>query len=494
MTAVSSLNPIQPGKFGFLQARHLLNRAGFGGTAQQINALKDRGLYRAVQLLVDYRSAQDEQLPAPEADPDILRPPTRQQRMVLRQARSQNDEAVLSEFRAQRQARMADDRQQMRQLKRWWMARMIATPRPLQEQLTLLWHSHFASNFRTVRDSYLMYQQNRFFRDHAGVSFANLAVGVIHDPAMIRFLDNHNNRRQSPNENLARELMELFTLGEGNYTEKDIKEGARALTGYTFRDNDFWFAKGAHDDGKKKILGETGDFNGDDFVRILLRRKACATFVCYKLYKHFVADLDDVVGPAAEAVILRMARQLRASDYRLGPVLRKLFMSKHFYDPQIIGNKIKSPVQLVVGTIRMLQTPTRDLSLLVDAAGSMGQNLFDPPSVAGWSGGRTWINTSTLFVRQNLSAYLITGKLPAESGWDRGAMDYDPQGLLTDLAERRPEAVIDHLIPTVLGGNIAPQRRAQLIAFLAARENKSQADGLIGLLLLMTSMPEYQLC
>ena len=494
MTVNHSFSPIQPRKFGFLQARHLLNRAGFGGTTQQINAVRDRGLYKAVKLLVNYQSAQNDAMPTPDADPDIIRPRTRQQRMILRRARAKNDEAVLAEFRAQRQTRMEDDRQQMGQLKRWWMARMIATPRPLQEQLALLWHSHFASNFRTVRDSYLMYKQNQFFRAQAGVSFANLATGIIRDPAMIRFLDNHNNRRRSPNENLARELMELFTLGEGNYTEKDIKEGARALTGYTFRDNDFWFSQDAHDDGKKNILGETGNFNGDDFVRILLRRKACATYICYKLYKHFVADLDDHVGSAAKTVILRMARQLRTSDYRLEPVLKKLFMSKHFYDPQIMGNKIKSPVQLIVGTIRMLKTPTRDLSLLVDAAKSMGQNLFDPPSVAGWSGGRSWINTSTLFVRQNLSTYLITGKLPANSRWDRDGMDYDPHWLLSELPERSPETVVDHLTPTILGGNIAPPRRAQLISFLAERNNKSKADRLIGLLLLITSMPEYQLC
>ena len=490
MPVSRSLMPLPAGQFGFEQARHLLNRAGFGGSHDQIAALADMGLNQAVDLLVDYDDIDADFLTSPAVDPDIIEPLTAERR----QARRDGDRNALDLLMADQLRRRRDDRQQIASLARWWMGRMIATPRPLEEKLVLLWHGHFATSYRTVRDSYLMFKQNMFFRKHARGSFAKLAGGIVRDPAMIRFLDNHNNRKRQPNENLARELMELFTLGEGNYTEQDIKQGAAALTGYAYRNNEFEFRRRQHDDGFKTILGKKGAFDGDDFVRIILEQKNCATFICYKLYRFFVDDLDQGAGTAAKAVILRMAGELRARDYRIAPVLKKLFKSRHFYDLQIMTNKIKSPVQLIVGTVRMLGTPPRDASLLIDAAGQMGQELFAPPSVAGWPAGRTWINTSTLFVRQNLATYLLTGKLPYQDHWDRASIGYDPMSLVQNLSRQTPEAVVDHLLPTVLGSNVAPQRCDQLVAFLKERGSEITTDRLIGLLLLMTSTPEYQLC
>ncbi len=494
MPMSDSLRPLPAPMFGFEQARHLLWRSGFGGTRQQIDRLAGMGLERAVDLVVNFRAVSDEKLDPAPADPDLLGPPTPQLREMMQAARESDDPAVRDRLRAEQLRRRGEDRQVMAQIQSWWLARMIASPRPFEESLTLLWHNHFATSFRSVRNSYLMYQQNEMFRAHAMGSFADLLRNIVRDPAMIRYLNNDRNIKRSPNENLARELMELFSLGEGNYTERDIKEGARALTGYGRRHNDFEFRSGQHDSGQKHILGRTGEYDGDDFVEILLRQEVCPIFIAYKIYRHFVADVDVTIRGPQRTVIRALADELRKSDYALEPPLRTLLTSRHFYDPRIVGNKIKSPVQLIVGAVRSLGTPTRDIAMLSDAAAQMGQQLFAPPSVAGWAGGRSWINTSTLFVRQNLTTFLLSGKLPYDDHWDRGKVDYDPTPLLQGVDERSAERVVDHLMPLLFGQSVAAGRREQFVSFLDQRGASVSRDRLLGLLLMMTSTPEYQLC
>lgn len=490
-----TLKPLASERFGYEQARHLLNRAGFGGTPQQVGALQAMGLEAAVDTLVDYDRI-DWDGPAPTVDPDYIRRPTEEERAIYLAARRAGDEETLEKLRAKTIELQGMDRRQYRELGQWWLGRMIATPRPLEEKLTLLWHSHFASNYRTVRDSYLMWKQNAFLRTHAAGSFADLATGIVRDPAMIKFLNNDSNRKRSPNENLARELMELFTLGEGHYTEADIKEGARALTGYTYDDNEFRFDGRQHNEGAKTILGERGEHDGESFVRILLGRKACSQFVAYKLYRHFVADLANPgeATPPQRSFIRDLARQIVEQRYELRPALKAIFRSEHFYDPSIVSNQIKSPAQLVVGTVRMLGTPSRDLSVLSEAMGRMGQRLFDPPTVAGWDGGRMWINTATLFIRQNTATYLITGKLPTDRAWQRDALNYDPMPLVADLELRSVEAVVDRLLGTLIGASAPRDRRDMLVRFLYERGGSINADTILAVLLLITSMPEYQLC
>jgi len=492
----TSLSPIPARDFGYDEAAHLLARAGFGGTPAQVQALAEMGLHKAVDHLVDYQQINDPAAPEADFDSDIIRPLTREQRLTFIKARRAGDNDALQELRRKRLAAQAEDRRQMAAIGRWWFARMVSTARPMQEKLVLLWHNHFATSYRTVRDSYLMVQQNQFFRANANGSFADLAMGIIRDPAMIRYLDNNRNRVLRPNENLARELMELFTLGEGNYSEDDIKQGARALTGYQYDDDAFTFNQRNHDGGEKTILGKRGKHDGDDFVRILLSQRACAKFIAMKLYDHFVADVDyDRLAEERDTdkVITTLAGELAGNGYELKPTLSKLLKSYHFYDKAIRGNKIKSPVQLVVGTIRMLDTPSRELRTLAESLRMMGQEPFSPPSVAGWDGGRAWINTSTLFIRQNTAAYLIAGKQPFTSGWDRENLSYDPTKLLASLTDRSPAAVVDRLIQTLLVGGVAPGRRKQLIDFLAARDKGVTKDALIATLLLITAMPEYQL-
>lgn len=494
MAANPSFIPIAASDFGLPQARHLLRRAAFGGTPAQVEAVHEMGLDKAVDFIVDYDQIDASHMVIPPFDPDIMAPIPREQRMEAVMARRENDRDKLERLRADFLRRQGEDLVQMRRIDRWWLSRMIESPRPLEENLTLLWHGHFATNHRTVHDSWLMFQQNQFFRKNAAGNFANLARGIVRDPAMIRFLNNDSNRKASPNENLARELMELFTLGEGQYTEEDIRQGARALTGYTVEDNEFVFNQRVHDNTPKTILGQRGAFDGDAFVQILLNRPQCPLFIARKLYRHFIGDIDLNPDPAQQAVITAMTRLLVDSRYEFKPVLKAVFKSRHFYDPLIVGAMIKSPVQLLVGGVRTLDTPPRDGSVLTEALAMMGQKLFDPPSVAGWEGGRGWINTSTLFVRQNVATYLITGKLPFEDGWSRDAVNYAPDFLLAGLDGPTPEAVVDRVVAQLIACDLPEDRRRPLVEFMRQRKAAATSDALIGLLLLVTAMPEYQLC
>jgi uncharacterized protein (DUF1800 family) len=497
MNMDTSLTPINPRDFGPAQARHLLLRAGFGAGPLEIAQLAESGPQQALRQLF--------QTPLPDdtladIDPDIIHPPTAQERERIAKARKNNDEATRSEIRRIINERRAKDRRMLAEMRRDWVRLMINTQSPLQEKLVLLWHSHFASRHRNVRDTFLMYQQNQLFREHAAGSFADLARAVVRDPAMLKFLNNDQNNKRKPNENLAREFMELFTLGEGNYDEKDIKQGARALTGYHVNDNDFAFRDRRHDNAKKTILGKTGKLDGDDFIDILLDQPACSRYIALKLYRHFVADvsdhLDEVQGPHI-SVIQRIATMLRKNNYQITPVLKTLFLSKHFYDPKIVGQKIKSPAQLVIGTARSLNTPgppTRSLGTLSDGMRIMGQDLFDPPSVAGWDGGRSWINTSTLFTRQNVCTYLITGKDPRRKKWNRNQTAFDPMPLLANLDSREPKSVVDHLVNFMLGEHTPAPRREPLVKFMQDRSKGVTPDSMIALLTLITATPEYQLC
>ncbi|MFA7237487.1 MAG: DUF1800 domain-containing protein [Phycisphaeraceae bacterium] len=503
-----SLQPIARNRWGFGAAQHLLNRAGFGGTAGQIQALASMRPDEAVKYVVDYPTDEEVNIPGAGVDQDIMRPLTDEERRELARARRRNDEETLARYQAIRNQRMAQDREQLAMLQQWWLGRMIESPRPLQEKLTLLWHGHFAVNYRGCQDSYLLYQQNQKFRGAANDSFATLAQQVVRDPAMLIFLNNDRNVERQPNENLAREMMELFTLGEGHYTEKDIHEAARALTGYTYRDNDFYFAQHEHDKGGKEILGRRGVFDGDDFAKICLGRDACPWFVAYKLYRHFAGDIGrpDELTEAQKIVIGAMGRSVRKHEYRLKPVLTELFLSEHFYDETVMGRKIKSPAELVAGLMRTLRTPVRDAGMVSDAMRMMGQELFNPPNVSGWAGGRAWINTSTLFIRQNVATYLITGKAPFKDGWKRSEMGYDATGVLEDSDERGltpaakqlpgpgAERVVDRVLGLLLGAAGTGHRREEMLGFLARHENRITNDVMAGLLCVVTAMPEYQLC
>ncbi|MEM9420242.1 MAG: DUF1800 domain-containing protein [Planctomycetota bacterium] len=500
MAMNTSISAIPAEQFDQVAAWHLLNRVGYGGTPSQVNELQGLGLDAAVDRLVDYAQIDVSHLPEVELDPDVMRKLTQDERKRYQTARREGNQDVLDEQRRfNLEARRADQKM-MNELRRWWFDRMTTTPRPAEDRLTLFWHGHFASSWRSVRDTYLMYRQHQMLRENANGNFSELARGIVRDPAMLKYLNNNQNNKRKPNENLARELMELFTLGVGHYTEEDIKAGARALTGYHIDDNDFIFRQGQHDSTEKTILGKQGTFDGDDFVDILLRQDSCSKFVAAKLYDAFVADVGDVyesVPAENRQVIDRIAAELEKNNFEIKPVLTKLFKSQHFYSDDIVGKKIKDPTQLTVGTIRNLGLPTRDRSLIEKGMGAMGQVLFEPPTVDGWDGGRSWINTSTLFVRQNLTTYLISNKHPAKKNNKKNLnLGYDPQSWLAQTDDKSSKAVTDFMIDHLVGPHTSAARRAPAYDFVASRETGGQMSNetLVALACLITAMPEYQLC
>lgn len=505
-----SLGAIPDAQFGSREARHLLWRAGFGGTDDQVKRLVAWGPEKSVDALLNFgEGATTPAFEPPKADAfnkDIMRPPSEEERRAFREAQRSQNEDELARYRKIRQDAEQADRRQMNEVQKWWLKRMIETKSPMEEKLTLFWHGHFATSYRTIENSYHMYLQNQTLRRHAAGSFKDLLGAIIRDPAMIAYLDNNDSRKNRPNENLAREIMELFSLGVGNYTEDDIKEGAKALTGYTFTDDDFEFQQRNHDNSEKVILGQKGHWDGEDFVRIILSKKACARYVVRRLYHYFVADVppderggDKNLTASQRAVLRELADMLYNRQYELRPVLRRLLLSRHFYDDAFINQQIKSPAVLAVGAVRSLGTPVRDLSILNDAMDLMGQRIFFPPSVKGWEGGRAWINTSTFFVRQNLLAFLLTGKKP--QGYDATAdtQRFDAFSLLDSAAEnpgvarREPGAVARHLLRLTIGQE--PDAAVEAIQSYFSRESNTVDQRTVtAALLLITAMPEYQLC
>jgi uncharacterized protein (DUF1800 family) len=363
-------------------ARHLLNRAGFGATPREIAQYAQLTRAQAVdRLLAGTRTG------AATAAPDWVGAPITPPR-ALRNA-SQEERR---EFQAQEIRRGFE-------LRSWWIGEMLATPSPLTERMTLFWHNHFVSSQQKVRYARLMYAQNVLLRRHATGNFGTLLHAVAKDPAMIVYLDSASNRKGKPNENFAREVMELFTLGEGRYTEHDVREAARAFTGWSLdpETGEFVLRKPQHDDGPKTVLGRTGAFDGDAVLDILLAQPATAEFLVAKLWREFVSLEPD------PREVKRIAARFRGAGYDVKPALRELFLARAFWAPENRAALIKSPVDLVVGTMRALDFQVGDpLPLAVVVAG-LGQNLFSPPNVKGWPGGEAWINGSTLLARKQFA-------------------------------------------------------------------------------------------
>lgn len=292
-----------------------------------------------------------------------------------------------------------------KQLAAWWVYRMLATPAPLLEKMTLFWHGHFATSAEKVDDIDLMDAQNRLLRKHALGCFPDLLLEISKDPAMLIYLDSASNRKAHPNENYAREIMELFCLGEGNYTEKDIRELARCFTGWEVKRKKFRFNRYQHDSGTKTVLGQTGDFPGEEGVAIVSAHPKAATFISRKLVQFFVMDeplpSDELVEP--------LAAELRTNGFIIEPIIRKILTSNLFYSDHAIGRKIRSPVEFGIGFANCLNASTNNFEL-ASRLEELGQGLFYPPSVKGWDGGRTWINSSTLLGRSNLIQELLANE------------------------------------------------------------------------------------
>ncbi len=382
------------------KAAHLLRRAGFGGTPEQIQHLTKLGRDQAVAALLDYESTPQDDADYPDVFPD--RPPR-----SLFAAVPDEDRKKLFQVAVQVGKGHANS------LQDWWLRRMVATARPFEEKMTLFWHGHFTSGMKEVRNPRAMYNQNQFLRAHALSDFKTLVKGISRDEAMLIYLDAGKNVKSHPNENYARELMELFTMGEGNYTEQDVKEAARAFTGWAAGPDGFFVRRGAHDGGEKTFLGRTGNFDGDDIIDIIFEQPATARHLARKLWIFFVAPNPD------DAAIDALAEKIRSSNYDVREAMRTIFTSDAFYSMKVRSALIKSPTELMVGSARLLQTPIGDLRATNSQMMQMGQELFQPPNVKGWDGGRMWINTSTLFIRYNVMAGLLNG---TRGGRDRPYM------------------------------------------------------------------------
>lgn len=289
------------------------------------------------------------------------------------------------------QARQQRDRERIRQLNLAWIDRMVSGEQMLREKMALFWHGHFAA--RTNNPVFAEGLVNAI-REHALADFGTLLRSVCRSPAMLAFLNNQQNRRQRPNENFARELMELFTLGRGHYSESDVKDAARAFTGWHFDpDGNFRFRADFHDDGMKTVLGVTGRHTGDDVLDILLRRRETADFLTRKVWRHFIDERID------EDRVSQLSRRFHRSGYDIASLMHQIFASDAFHDPRHVGRRIKSPVELLVGIRRMLpmRLGRREVQVLLQRV--LGQVLFYPPNVAGWPGGQAWIDGASLMYR-----------------------------------------------------------------------------------------------
>jgi uncharacterized protein (DUF1800 family) len=401
------LKSLSSDRWNYTTAAHLLNRAGFGGPPAAIQKLADLGLDRAVSSLLNFEAIPDSTPNPVWAKPD----PERMQKI-----RDVNRTGTPEEKRQMQRDEAKLQRERMLELRGWWLQRMAKGPRPLQERLVLFWHGHFATSVEKVRDAYYMWRQNELFRRLATGNWTFLLLEMGKDPAMLIWLDQAQSRRQHPNENFARELMELFSLGEGHYTEQDVIQGARALTGWSLdrMSQQYVYRPYFHDNGVKTFLGRTGNLNGDDVIEQIVAQPQSARFITGKLWNYFAGQ-----EPAAE-LNGALAADFRANGNNFKPLLNTLFRSQEFYSPEIVRNEVKSPVQWLVGSVRMLESELPPPLVSSGMLRQLGQDLFAPPNVKGWDGGVTWITTNTLLDRYNDAQSLVMGVVPPLTAQDLG--------------------------------------------------------------------------
>jgi uncharacterized protein (DUF1800 family) len=399
-------------------AEHLLNRAGFGARRGEIEAAVAEGQAALVHRLVERRA---------DVDPVLIQRPEEPARRELRE--------LPPDERARVQQAVRDrNRRQLLEYTAWALERMESGEDPLEERMTLFWHGVFTSSSDRVERSCMMLQQDQLIRAEALGNYGRLLKGMLADPALLTYLDNQVNKKGNPNENLARELLELFSLGIGNYTEQDIKEVARALTGRGVDGHGLYsYNKGAHDDGDKTFFGQTGKFDGDDVARIVLAQEACPRYVARRILAYL-----EGAEPSKERLD-EYAAFLRARDYELEPFLEKLFLDPAFYREEILGARVQGPVELLVGMSRRLGLKTPP-PLIAAGAALLGQRMFAPPNVKGWDEGEAWITTATLMQRGNLAGLLL-GVVQIDDVIRADDPDIEEPGATDDAqAPMRPEA------------------------------------------------------
>jgi uncharacterized protein (DUF1800 family) len=371
-----------------------------------------------------------------------------------------------------------------RHLKAWWFYRMLWGPDPLGERLTLLWHNHFATSYNKVNDAAAMHRQNEIFRKHGRGPFGKLLKAVVHDPALLIWLDAPVNRKGQPNENLGRELMELFTLGVGPYTEQDVKEAARALTGWSVEEGAFAHVPAYHDDGGKTILGKKGRWKGDDLVRILLEHPATARRLAWRIGEWLMGE------KGVDAVTLdALAAGLCQHDLDIGWAVETVLRSRAFFAEANLGNRVLGPVEFLVGVPRALECfdPPPSSLVLAEWSARLGQDLFYPPNVGGWKGGRTWLSTQAIIGRANYAAALVEGQLSTRPTPFDGLALAKRHGRGRDL-----DAALTFYAELLTGGPPAPGWKKRLRTALGPKA-ALEGDTVRAAVALMVASPEVQL-
>ncbi len=391
MATTDTLAPISSSAWTERTARHLLNRAAFGIPRERVRVLAGMSPEEAVDAFLEFPSGYRAEKPS-----FLLEALTWRERKE--RVKGLDQEARRRLF----QARRREQREAIARLRAWWFERMLHGPYPLQEKLALFWHGHFATSAQKVSDSHDTWQLNNIFREYAAGNAKRLTIAVGQSPMMLKYLDNHRNQKGKPNENWARELMELFTLGIGHYTEEDIKEAARAFTGWTYDGPAFKYNIYRHDDGPKRFLGRSGPLDGWDVVDAIFEQPECARFFASKAWTFFASET-----PPRETID-GLAATLRAYDYDLKPMLRQLFLSRAFYAEAVMSTQVKSPVQLAIELTHDLGLEPAPYITLAQAARAMGQDLFFPPDVSGWEGNSAWVNANAMMLRYNLPVALAT--------------------------------------------------------------------------------------
>ncbi|MBV9645861.1 MAG: DUF1800 domain-containing protein [Candidatus Eremiobacteraeota bacterium] len=493
---------LQPyhGPWDLRLAAHLLRRAGFGGSPADVERFSRLSPSAAVDALVGFDpeegladvppgidTSQYERLLlalnrnalSPQQVVQML--PQATQQMAMSSAAASSDVTIAA-------ARAALSRRYllpaMASAQRWWLGRMLLTQAPLQEKMTLFWHGHFTSEVLAKgtmpRE---IVAQNQLFRRYALGNVRELTRLVAQDPAMLKYLDNARSQKAHPNENFARELMELFTMGIGNYGEQDVRESARAFTGWTLRRNAFFENPATHDDGVKTFLGRRGNFDGNDIVEIIFQQPATARWFAGKLLSAFLYN-----DPEPE-LVTATANLLRKNGYELRPVMAVLLRSNVFYSNRAYRALVKSPVEFVVGAFQLYGISDVPLAALAQLA-RMGQTLFRPPSVKGWDGGMAWLNSQSLLTRENFASALLTSPLMPPNSWISDGMPADAKSAAA------------RLVWMILHGDTSTASLGRLVSYLEGDETTANgafsgenfAERIRGAAYLTMAMPAYQLC
>jgi len=474
----------------FIAVKHLFSRAGFGIPYDQLIKLRKKKVSGAVDFLFEEARKVEE----------ITLFSYQQIKKQYEDSALLNGKRELTEEEKELKKSFVKVRnQQSTFLNTFYMQKMMNASSSLRDKMTLLWQGHFAC--RSDNPYFAQQLYNLMHRNALG-DFRTLLIEVSKSPAMLQYLNNQQNRKGKPNENFARELMELFTLGQGKYTENDIKESARAFTGWTYnKDWAFEFNPKFHDEGEKTFFGKTGNFDGEAIIDILLEKKETALFIASKVFLFFVSDTPH------DGHIKELAEVLYKNKYNISAMMKALFKSDWFYDPAYVGSKIKSPVELLVGLSRGFFVKYEDPLVLIQFQSSMGQYLFNPPNVAGWPGGKNWIDSSSLMYRLKLPATILNNGVIDFSGKadpeDEAAIAMSKSG--TDMANQmvKPKSKVKTVVDWAKFSGTFPQnfKPMDMAAFLLQPQLTpkitqmiSDNKGLRSTAIEIASMPEYQLC